>query len=135
MSSSSQQPPPAVEPTTTTTNELGTPIVKNTTTNVTPDTKYVKREITMVGFDDCGHCVDAETYFKTELIPTSDVPVDYKKIIADSDEGKKIVEEKGLEFVPYVKECLIPKDPNKQPDCQEMKSFKKSKFKSKVNSD
>jgi glutaredoxin len=103
MSSSQQPPVTNSEPTTP---ELGTPIIKNTTTNITPDPKYVKREITMVGFDDCGHCVDAETYFKTELIPTSDVPVDYKKIIADSDEGKKIVE-----------------------------SFKKSKFKSKVNSD
>jgi glutaredoxin len=113
---------------------IGTPINKPVE-NSTEGGKYAKREITMVGYDQCGHCVDAETYFKTELIPTSDVPVDYKKIIADSDEGKKIVEEKGLEFVPYVKECLIPKDPNQQPDCQEMKSFKKSKFKSKVNSD
>jgi hypothetical protein len=97
--------------------------------------KYAKRTIHMVGYDDCGHCSDAETYFKTELIPNSDIPVEYKKTQANSDEGKAIVSSKHLEFVPFIEHCLIPKDPNETPQCEEFKSFKKSKFKQKVNSE
>ena len=94
--------------------------------------KYVKREVTLVGYSDCGHCVDAEHFIKSELSPNSNIPVEYKKIEGDSPEGQKIIEEKNLEFVPFVKQCLIPKDPNEQPKCEEFKDFDKSKLKIKV---
>lgn len=95
--------------------------------------KYAKREIKMIGYDDCGHCVDAEKFIKTELIPNSDVQTSFTKIIADSDEGKAIVEQKKLEVVPFVEECLIPTNPQEKPDCREFKHFKKSNLKTKVN--
>ena len=97
--------------------------------------KYARRTIKMIGRDDCGHCVDAENYFKTELIPNSDVPVEFNKKTIDDPEAKAVIEAKNLEYVPYIEHCLIPKNPNEQPVCEEFKSFKKSKFKQKVNSD
>ncbi len=108
-----------------------TPIVKEVITKVEP--KYAKRTIEMTGLETCGGCIDAETFVKTELIPNSDVPTDFTKIDANSEAGKKIVEEKDLEFVPHFKECLIPSDPTKEPECRDIKEFKKGAFKTKVN--
>jgi glutaredoxin len=123
--------------------EDSTPLVKTTSSSSSIQQqqetitvpKYAKRTIEMLGLDECGHCVDAETFFKTELTPNSDVPVEYRKISADSTEGQNIVDEKDLKYVPFIKECLIPTDPSKPPECQEVKGLKKNKFKFKVNSD
>lgn len=112
---------------------LGTPIKSQVPVQPQPQQKYSKREIKMVGYDDCGHCVDAEKFIKTELIPNSDVQTNFTKIIADSDEGKAIVDQKGLKVVPYIEECLIPVNPEEKPDCREFKHFKKSNLKTKVN--
>jgi hypothetical protein len=98
-----------------------------------PKPKYSERIETLVGYDDCGACIKAESFINGDLKTNSDVPVTYKKIIADSEEGKRIVAEKKLSVVPFVEECLIPTDPNAKPECHEMKSFKKSNFKLKVN--
>lgn len=115
-------------------NELeGTPIAKITTTQSVVEPKYLKREITMVGLDSCGHCSDAESFINNELKPNSDIPVEYKKIDANSSEGQTIVDEKDLTTVPFIKECLIPKDPNATPECTDYKKFSKTKLKLKVN--
>ena len=94
--------------------------------------KYIKREVTLVGYDSCGHCQDAESYIKSEVTPNSNIPVEYKKIDGESAEGRKIIEEKDLEFVPFVKHCLIPENPEEQPKCEEIKDFDKSKLKVKI---
>jgi hypothetical protein len=99
-----------------------------------PKPKYSERKLTMTGYDDCGACVNFESFVDNELKPKSDVPTSLTKIIADTEEGKKIVADKKLRVVPYIEECLIPTDPNEKPECREFKKFKKSDFKIKVNS-
>ncbi len=105
-----------------------TPVKKN---EIKPK-KYVKRVVELVGYDDCGYCQDAEHYIKGEVSPNSNIPVEYKKIEGTTPEGQKIIEEKNLEFVPFVKHCLIPENPDEQPKCEEIKDFDKSKLKIKI---
>ena len=110
-----------------------TPVKKDE--NIPKKNKYVKREVTLVGYDDCGHCQDTESFIKSELVPNSNVPVEYKKIEGTTPEGKKIIEEKNLEFVPFVTHCLIPENPDEQPKCEEIKDFDKSMLKIKIEED
>jgi hypothetical protein len=99
--------------------------------------KYSQRIEKLVGYDDCGGCINVEGFINGELKSNSDVPVTFTKIAADSAEGVAIVKDKKLKTVPYVEECLIPTDPTQKPECTEIiknSSFKKSDFKYKVNS-
>jgi hypothetical protein len=97
------------------------------------DKKYSGRVITMVGYDDCKHCINLESFVNDELKKTSDVPVTYQKIRANTPEGKQIVKEKKLKAVPYTTECLIPTDTTKEPECSSKVGFRKSNYKIKVN--
>jgi hypothetical protein len=103
-------------------------------TPIKENSKYSSRNVTLVGYDDCGGCIKTEAFINGDLMSNSDVPVNFKKIIADSAEGVAIVKDKKLKTVPYIEECLIPTDPTQKPECTEYKSFKKSDFKFKVNS-
>lgn len=125
-----------------------TPPVTNTNTNDTPadpappqqqpqQKKYLSREITWVGRTDgsnaCGGCQDLNNFFTNELVPQSDVPTNVKKLDVDSPEGKQIVQDNNLKYIPYAKECLISSDPNKEPECKEVNRWDKNDWKIKVN--
>lgn len=95
--------------------------------------KYSNRVITMVGYDDCKHCINLEAFVNDELKKTSDVPVTYHKIRANTPEGKQVVKDKKLKAVPYTTECLIPTDTTKEPECTSKVGFRKSNYKIKIN--
>lgn len=118
-------------------NTNSTPLVNSnpSTSEIITPKKYAKRTIEMIGLSSCGHCSDTESFIKSELTPNSDVPVEFKLLDANSPEGRVVVEQKKLKNVPYIKECLIPTEPDKQPDCKEINEYRKEFFKTKVNSD
>lgn len=99
----------------------------------TPPKKYAKRVIEMVGLESCGGCQETTEFIESQLKPNSDVPVVFNKYDVASDKGKEIVKDKNLRYVPWVKECLIPSDPDAQPECKEVNSYDKKFFKIKVN--
>ena len=74
--------------------------------------KYKERVIEMVGLESCGHCADTEKFITTELKPHSDVPVQFKKIDANTPEGL-IVKEKKLKYAPLCEGVPDTRGPNK----------------------
>lgn len=95
--------------------------------------KYKTREITMLERAGCGGCDSLEQTINNQIKPNSDVETILKKVSYDSPEGKAWIREKDIKYSPYLRECLIPTDPNEKPECHEYKSAADYKFKLKVN--
>lgn len=95
--------------------------------------KYSKRVFDMVGDPTCGGCIDAEHIINTKIKPNSDVETELKKVNIDTPEGQQIAKDNSMKVIPYVRECLIPTDPNEKPICTDYKKFRETDYKIKVN--
>lgn len=82
----------------------------------------------------CGGCESNQNFYDKELVPESDVPVEITKIDSESDEGKKLIDDKGLKYAPYVEYCKIFKDKSKEPDCKTINKYDPKFYQKKVNS-
>lgn len=94
---------------------------------------YSKRTVEWVSQDNCGACVKQEEFFNNVLKPQSDVPAEITKVDVKSDRGQQIADENNLKYTPFYTECLIPKDPNKKPECRTGNKYDPNEWKIKVN--
>lgn len=74
------------------------------------------------GDEPCGACLEADKTI-TERIRNND-KIEYRKVQADSEEGKKIAEDEDIEGLPYIKDCKIYEDGKKK--CREIEGFEET---------
>lgn len=95
--------------------------------------KYQRREVQMLERAGCGGCEYAEDIIMNQVKPNSDVETILKKVAYDSPEGRAMIKENDIKYSPYIKECLIPTNPDEKPECKEYKTVQDYKYKLKVN--
>lgn len=79
------------------------------------------------GEDACHNCVDLNKDITGRIEKGPEVPIDYKHYSINNDEiGRKIVEEKKLEEIPYVEHCKIAED--KTEKCETVIGYNPKKF-------
>src|SRR5689334_13466670 len=91
--------------------------------------KVVSRRMSYLGADGCSGCHDLED-FVSKNKENLEIPLEIKKTDINSDEGKKLVEEKklvndkGEVATPHIQICDIYDD--KKEECKEISGFKES---------
>lgn len=97
--------------------------------------KVIERRITMYGHlvdseedNACGNCQKVDDTVNTKVIPGSNIPVKYEHHdVYTDEEGKRVVEEKNLDRIPYTEDCSIYNDGSK--DCRELEGWNPSHWK------
>ena len=84
-----------------------------------------KREIVLVGRTEgdepCEACLEADKVITEKIKNSNSDKVEYKKIQADSEEGRKIAEDEDVEGLPFIRDCKIYEDGKKK--CREIEGF------------
>lgn len=123
----------AIEKTIPSTSEIIQKAQEQQQVPTTDNSGYSKRVVEWVSQENCGACVKQEEFFNNVLKPQSDIPVEITKVDVKSERGQQIADEHNLKYTPFYKECLIPKDPTKQPECREGNKYDPNEWKIKVN--
>jgi hypothetical protein len=94
--------------------------------------KIVGKRVSYIGSDDCQGCNDMEDLFAKNK-ENLEIPVEFKKTDINSDDAKKIIEEKklvddkGNVATPFIQRCDVYED--KHEDCKEITGFKEDDWK------
>ena len=94
--------------------------------------KIVSRRVSYLGSDDCDGCHSLEDFVSKNNVNT-EIPVEIKKTDINSEDAKKIIEEKklvddkGNVATPFIQRCDVYDD--KHEDCKEITGFKEEEWK------